>query len=96
MLLLFAFLLAACLNLIGCAHQPVGELDANGICALDFEAKQCWIEKSKNQGFDFRELALQNSRCETGPPDYCWFAINNYELVKLLRARERLKDAEGE
>lgn len=96
-MLFFIFIFAAALNLIGCASISSTErYDVNGICALDFETNNCWIEKKKNQGFDFRELKLQNSRCEQGPPDLCWFAINHIELTKLLRARERLKEVEGE
>lgn len=89
------FMLGAMFGAIGCAHSPE-DYDANGICALDFPSKQCWIEKSKNQGMSFGELELQNSRCDQGPPDLCWFAINHVELVKLLRARDRLKECEGE
>lgn len=91
------FILAAALNLIGCASiNSTDRYDLDGICALDFETNNCWVEKKRNQGFSFGELQLQNSRCEQGPPDLCWFAINHIELTKLLRARDRLKDLEGE
>lgn len=92
----FIFLFAAAFNMIGCAHSPSNYDDLSGICALDFETGQCWVEKSKNQGYAFGELKLQNSRCDSGPPDFCWFAINHVALSKLLRANERLKESEGE
>lgn len=84
-------------SVVSCAQAPLDQTyDANGICALDFESQNCWIEKPKNFGFAFGELKLQNERCEAGPPDYCWFAINHVELSKLLRARNRLREIEGD
>lgn len=86
-------LLAVVVGSTGCATSKFGDHDLPmTLCALDFKDKTCWREKSRNEGFTFGELELQNSRCGGGAPDHCWFAIGENDLARLLQRSEQLDE----
>lgn len=85
--------LALIIGSAGCAQRTVTDFQLPyTLCTLDFDQKRCWQEKSKNQGYFFGEMDLQNKRCGHGAPDYCWFAIGDSDLTRLLQRSEDLDE----
>ncbi len=82
-ILIVLIVLGSCL--LGCTTAGKGKgAPLKSLCLMDYEAKKCWTNKTKGEGYDFDLMKKYQDQCLENAELPCWYGLDSDDLKRLI------------